>query len=254
MDLQNIFNKCTVDGSVVKLPNIQLERDTYNEVKKQFEAAGGKWNRGKQGFLFKSDEFAQNAIDKLNSGTDTVAIKKDTQFYATPDGIADKLAEKLFLGFSDDKIKNFTVLEPSAGQGALIKAVHRKYPDLKVDCFEIQEENCNVLSKFPNVRLLGRDFLEASGRNQYDLIIANPPFSKNQDIKHFNHMLDFLKPGGRIACITSPHWTFAKDNLSKEFKAFVDSHTVDYEELPQGAFKESGTNFRTVMITYHDDN
>lgn len=35
----------------------------------------------------------------------------------------------------------------------------------------------------------------------YDLIVANPPFSKGQDMLHIMQMIKHLKPGGRIVSL-----------------------------------------------------
>jgi hypothetical protein len=44
---QQIFNLATVDGRDLYLPDIELDRDLFVEVKKQITLAGGKWQGGK---------------------------------------------------------------------------------------------------------------------------------------------------------------------------------------------------------------
>lgn len=39
------------------------------------------------------------------------------------------------------------VLEPSAGTGAIIDAIHRSCPDVIVDCYELMPENKEILAK-----------------------------------------------------------------------------------------------------------
>ena len=39
---EQVLQNCTVDGNVVKLPNIQLERKLYQEVAKALKLIGGK--------------------------------------------------------------------------------------------------------------------------------------------------------------------------------------------------------------------
>lgn len=46
MEAKEILNQCTVEGNVVKLPGVQLERKKYIEVKKHLELIGGKWKGG----------------------------------------------------------------------------------------------------------------------------------------------------------------------------------------------------------------
>ena len=90
------------------------------------------------------------------------------------------------------------ILEPSAGRGALIKAINKVLPDKIVDCYEIMELNKTFLNKIPTANLIGSDFLRFNITNLYDKIIANPPFRNNQDIDHIRKMFSCLKEGGNI--------------------------------------------------------
>ena len=53
--------------------------------------------------------------------------------------------------------ENDTVLEPSAGRGALIKAIHRACPSVTVECYELMPENRDF-AFVGNVILLDEDF------------------------------------------------------------------------------------------------
>ena len=56
---------------------------------------------------------------------------------------------------------------------------------------------------------LGKDgiipFLKYKDKT-YSKIIANPPFTKNQDIDHLKEMFKVLESGGKLVCITSESW------------------------------------------------
>ena len=43
MTKEQVLQDCTIEGNVVKLPNIQLDRKDYQEVAKALELIGGKW-------------------------------------------------------------------------------------------------------------------------------------------------------------------------------------------------------------------
>ena len=242
MEVAEIIKGCTIaNGNIIKLPNIQLERADYLKVKKLFESNGGKWKGGKcQGFLFNTPDVSP-LLARLQGG-DRPNPKKEFQFFETPANIAYRLAARL-----GDLEPTHKILEPSAGCGALVKAVLDNWPEQTIDCYELMEENRAELAKIPNVRLLGNDFMEASV-GMYDRIIANPPFTKNQDIKHVMKMWEHLADGGQMAVIMSPHWQFASDKASKTFRSLVESVDHDVTTLPKGTFKESGTNIETVML------
>lgn len=243
MELQQIFKDCRVEEGVLKLPEVQLDRSDYLQVKKVLEGKGGKWKGGKvQGFVFSID--AAQVLASIQGG-DMSNRKKTFQFFATPAAVADRLAAELGGVSSTDKI-----LEPSAGQGALVAAIRRLCPDAVVDCYEIMPENRDVLMRMEGVRLVGEDFTKAEC-GLYDKIIANPPFANNQDIRHVRLMYEHLKPGGVLATITGPHWQIASTRECKEFANWLDDLGAKVESLGNGAFKESGTQVQTLIVTIH---
>ena len=115
-----------------------------------------------------------------------------------------------------------------------------------VDCFELMPVNREILLDVPGAFPIGEDFLQASG--QWDCIIANPPFAKNQDIDHVRKMWDVLAAGGRIVTIMSAHWTFSQNRKELDFRDFVRQYSTDVEDVPAGAFKESGTGVASVIV------
>ena len=142
-DIATVWQKCTVKDSILKLPSEQLDRKVYDEVKKQLESVGGKWTGGKtQGFVFAETTDVNDLLTQLQSGKDYNQEKKDYQFFATPAEVADELVKQV--GEISDNAK---VLEPSAGRGALIKAVHRINDKIEIDAFEAMPENKKVLQK-----------------------------------------------------------------------------------------------------------
>lgn len=241
MDIIDIVKNCIAEGDVIRLPKIELSREEYLAVKKAFENYGGKWKGGKiYGFVFSSNNAAEVANAIINGSS--VNRKKDFQFYATPDWVADMMAEDLNIQPWE------RVLEPSAGTGSLVNAVHRVCSDIEVDCYELNDINRKTLQSLPCTNIIGYDFTQCVGIEEYDVIIANPPFSKNQDITHLMKMYDSLKVGGRIACLTSTHWTFANDSESRQFREWVADKCTHLQELPSGTFKESGTDIATVYL------
>jgi 16S rRNA G1207 methylase RsmC len=78
----------------------------------------------------------------------------------------------------------------------------------------------------------------------------NPPFAKGQDICHVAHALKFLRPGGRLVAIMSAGTASRDDRASRDFRALIEARGGTIEELSEGAFKASGTNVRTVIVTF----
>lgn len=121
-DIATVWQKCSVKDNVLKLPSEQLDRHIYDEVKKQLEAVGGKWKGGKtQGFVFPDLADVNDVLTQLLNGKDYQQEKKDFQFFGTPEAVADRIVSHIDIIYDSSK-----VLEPSAGRGALIKAVRKR--------------------------------------------------------------------------------------------------------------------------------
>ena len=236
--VEEILKHCELRDNVLYLPKVQFNKKAYNETKRWIEEAGGKWSTKQQGFTF--DFTADRVCGMLLQGK-RYNLKQEFQYFATPDAIADFVASK----FSSLSAK-MSILEPSAGRGALIRAIRRRCPDAVVDCFELMPENMEFLKKEPGAIILGNDFAECLF--QYDRIIANPPFSNNQDIDHVYRMYDHLLPGGEMSVIVSQHWQIATDKKCTEFCAWLEKVGAVVENIEANAFKESGTIIGTTLL------
>jgi len=162
-----------------------------------------------------------------------VKVEVADQLFPTPKTIAEKVIE-----YADIE-EGHTVLEPSAGAGSLLDAITTTGTQAKLTAVEINFHLCNRLKeRFEDVRYA--DFLSLNGDlGQFDRVVMNPPFKNGEDIKHINHALDHLKPGGRLVAICA--------NGPRQQKAFMDQAEY-WEDLPEGSFKNQGTNINTALM------
>lgn len=173
--------------------------------------------------------------DSLKAGVQTVAVD---QLFPTPPGIAAYMVELAEIEPGMD------VLEPSAGTGNLIGAMGGSMFDHNpergsVTAVEINQKLAARLeTEFPLTAVHCADFLEWTGE-QFDRIIANPPFVNGADIKHIRHAFGMLKPGGRLIslCANGPR-------QREEFKNIADL----WETLPEGSFQEQGTGVSVALV------
>lgn len=241
MSPENILKMCSLEDNVLKLPKMMINKKAYSEVKKRIENAGGKWSGGSvQGFTF---PFDANRVFSVLQKEGRCDLAQDFQFFETPPEVADMLIS--IAGSISPEMK---ILEPSAGRGAIINAIHRACPDVVVDCFELMPENRQMLASMDNINLIGEDFYTAGISEQYDMILANPPFSRNQDIRHVLKMYDALAPGGRLVTVMGTHWEMGQESVCREFRDWITEIGASVEHLPAGTFKDSGTVTATTII------
>lgn len=139
---------------------------------------------------------------------------QDFQFYPTPDALARK-AWALF------RNRDFTrVLEPSAGEGDLIKAMpgfdHPRRRGTPVDVCEIDLGKHPHLRQIDGVSVVGTDFLQFGGCSIYSHIIQNPPFA--QGVHHVLKAWDGMFDGEIVSIINAET---IRNPFSRERKLLV---------------------------------
>lgn len=237
-----ILSDAQVDGNVVRLTR-QIDRKEYVAVNDVLAALGGKWDRKAKGHVFGEDPAARLDLAIL---TGQVERPKDFGFFPTPPDVAARVAE-----LADPRDYEL-VLEPSAGDGALIDAVLERAPFAGVFAVELLEGNYKGLvaryASNPRMRMWRGDFLSIAPEPRYHRVVANPPFAGRADIDHVVRAWDWLAPGGRLVAIMSAGVRFRQDGKTMAFRAFVDQYGGEIDDLPEGAFKPSGTMVRTVVV------
>lgn len=244
--LRQDLKQLICEGNIAKLPNPSVyTMSEYKTVRSMLLKANGKYKRNTFEFPFP----AKVIIDTLLSGK-VIDFKKEFQFFATPDDLAQQICNDIVW----DK-EQMDILEPSAGHGVFIDTVLNLRPDIPkiVDAVELAELNFKVLQEkykeAKNINLVQGDFLKYNPKKKYDLILANPPFNKNQDIDHIRHMFSMLKKGGQLLTIASSSWTFGQQKKQKAFKAWLeDEIAASWVDLESGAFRTSGTMVKGTYI------
>lgn len=224
----NVLANCKVDGNNLYLGDIQLERKLYVSVDKVLKALGGKWNRKARAHVF--DSCPGEKIEQLLYTGEYTDEKKEFQFFETPELLAKELIEMACIQSEE------TVLEPSAGCGAIAKLID-------CDVIELNESNRTILLA-DGFFIVGSDFLQFN--KQYDVIIANPPFSKQQDIDHVNHMLDLAKRC--VVSVMSASVLFRDNKKTVMFRERIENLGGEITPLPDDSFMESGTKVKTCVV------
>lgn len=232
-DILAVLSNAEISGNIVKLMCGQLERKMYLEVNDVLENIGGKWDRKAKGHVFDEDP-----TDRLETVflTGEIVPPKKYGYFPTPPVLAMRVVELARLE------KGMTVLEPSAGQGALALEAARIVGKENIDCVELLEANVKVLRE-KGFKAQQCDFPTIKPK-PYDRVIMNPPFERQQDIDHVLHAYRCLKKGGILVSIMSSGVTFRENKKTVEFRKLLDW----FEPNPEGSFKASGINVNTVTV------
>lgn len=245
---------CT--GNVAHRHAETLDPKDYKALNEILEALGGRWQKSSKalpggGHLFPESTDAAALLEAAMM-TGSVKDPKVGDFFETPVPLARRMVEIAGVG------RGASVLEPSAGHGRIALAAR----GAGADVFVVEQDDdrfaklnsAGFARAFPPPttrpdRWVGQDFLGTLPKPTYDAVLMNPPFSREQDIAHVTHALRFVKPGGKVVAITGPGWRFRQTKAAEAFRKLMDDRGADVEELPEGTFKESGTDVRSLLLT-----
>lgn len=166
--------------------------------------------------------------------------RKTHQFYPTPDWLA---AEVRALAELEP---HHTVLEPSAGHGALVKG----HDQNRVLCVEVNEVNVGVLEGL-GFRVLHSDFIAYAhgdkNKRAFDRVLMNPPFSNNQAKLHISRAYPFLKEGGVLVAVLPATLKGRTDLIY--VPRWTPEPKYEYSEVYEDAFKDAGVAVVLCKIT-----
>lgn len=190
-------------------------------------------------------------------------------FYPTPDDLADDMIRALRASNDGSGLSYLPepILEPSAGNGAIARAVeraagiyrehrtgkitcgHREAKALDLDCVELSADFRAVLKK-DGFRVVHDDFLTFRPCKQYAAIAMNPPFSAGA--AHLLKALDIMKDGGKIACILNAEtirnpYTNERKELVQKLDALGAKITYKQNAF-QNAARRSGVEIALVVV------
>lgn len=242
----DILGRSEVEGTILRLPDGQLDRKTYEAVNKVIVIAGGKWNKKSKGHVFEYD--AADVIDGILLTGEVQNVRQDFGQFDSPPAVVARVIKLAEIA------PGMSLLEPSAGIGNI--ALAAAAAGAEVMCFEIDEKRCDALVKASakaSHRLdmvVQQDFLTEDPSPLYDRVAMNPPFAKQADIAHVMHAVKFLKPGGRLVSVMSPTWQTRGTKVAEEFRAFLSKLKAVVVDLPDGSFKDSGTGVNAVIVSF----
>ncbi len=172
--------------------------------------------------------------------------KKLDGFFPTPKPLISQMLELADIQPGDH------ILEPSAGKGDILDMIRLHHPENEITAIERHGTLFDVLEAKGHSVERG-DFLEHQG--DYNIVIMNPPFENNSDIKHVLHAFNLLATNGKLIAIMSEGPFFRSDNQATEFRNWLDEVAGESKQLPEDtfnnaeAFRKTGVRTRIVTIT-----
>ncbi|MFF5085435.1 methyltransferase [Actinoplanes sp. NPDC000266] len=191
-----------------------------------------------------------------------IPVRQRAGFVRTPDWLADQLC-----AWPHHDLRwlpaGARVLEPSAGDGALVAAILRANPGLRVSAVErdpVRAAACAERHRgHSGVTVHATTFeryAATAGREQvrFDAVVMNPPFAVAGQadvwLDHLRAAWHLLRPGGRLVAVIPNGFAYRSAGVQADARAFVEHHGT-HVALPDDAFTESGVPVagRVVRMT-----
>lgn len=196
-------------------------------------------------------EVLPDAVPDDVAGEDlkSYALSKDLAFYPTPDPVARKMLDSIYLQPED------LVLEPSAGSGNIVRHILKK--GVRVHAIEVDSERVRMLRAIDPVRVTVQEanFLQVRPEPIYSYVLMNPPFEGTHWMAHVRHAFDFLKPNGVLVAVLPVSAELGDSSKHEAFRKWAMQNSrydkINFTELPRESFASSGTKVNTVLLTLH---
>jgi len=116
------------------------------------------------------------------SASNRGAVRATNDFYATPQWLT-----RAVIPFLPQRPA--TILEPACGSGAIICVLKECFSDARIDCFDIDPKHGAPVA----------DFLREQARQEYDLVITNPPFG--DALRFIQRALEWRRDSTSVVCM-----------------------------------------------------
>lgn len=124
-----------------------------------------------------------------------------------------------------------SVLEPSAGTGALVAAIFNSgHPEANVSICEMNDKNRKILLGVFGEILKEKDFLRLGNQKTYDRIIMNPPFKGFSDVTHILKAYSLLKPDGKLVALIYKDFETNNASTYQDFRTWLEM--VPHKKYP----------------------
>jgi predicted RNA methylase len=254
----DVLRDCLVAENEVRI-NGTKDRSLYEEVNRVLVALGGRWSGSA-----KAHVFDRPAAPRLEEALATMVVKPNPlDYFATPLDVAAVMLDRLEMdepGEDGEAYRDFRILEPSAGDGALVAVLDRVVSVAKIVAVEVDPARAEALIEKAEymtneVETWDSDFLGLDARmlgGVFDRVVMNPPFTAEGNptlyVDHVLHAYTMLDEGGILVAVTPAGWIHAtKSAKLTDFRAFVEAFG-GHELLPAEAFLLHGTGVRTAVI------
>lgn len=251
------------DERTVRLAVI-TDRGVYREVDRVLSriAGGGRWDRRERAHVYMRDPRPE--LERLTGAAvmppPVASRDKELSYWPTPPALAAVLAAP-----AADLGEDAAVLEPSAGDGALVRAIRDANPGVWVTAVEVDEGRARRLReafrtvrvgvhpvRFQDYAAYAANAITTGAMIPFDLVVMNPPFTEPGNryawAEHLALAWGLLRPGGLLRAIVPASLEFGRQRPIAAARTLLREAGATWWPAPEGAFRASGTSVHTLVV------
>lgn len=192
-----------------------------------------------------SEEAARKLDRAAEAADDEIRKMPIPGYFPTPTDIAARVVQLADIANAPE----VSVLDPSAGHGALLQAVRAVAPDVEADAVEINPRLRALIQKqgFP---VVAGDIFdpEFNPGTLYDRIVMNPPYEEGATIDHVQRAYNLLRPGGVLVAVVPESIRYRQDKRHTAFRAWLEAHGAQEEDLDRARFGRAADIKTFILI------
>jgi hypothetical protein len=251
-----VLSGAAADHRAVWLAAFPSSREVLVEIEQAMARIGGRWDTRDRAYLFARDPREQ--LEKLTGvpalPPPSPARDRELSYWPTPPALAAEVAEVV-----RDLPAGARVLEPSAGDGALVRAISAARPDVHLTCVEVDSFRAKTLSRAyggpcPDA-IYCQPFEEYAAERTpapFHAVVMNPPFTLPGDrlawVTHLELAWSLLAEGGELRAIVPASLEFGQQKRITAIRELILAAGGSWRPAPEGAFRMAGTDVRTLIV------
>ncbi|ACD21583.1 DUF4942 domain-containing protein [Paraburkholderia phytofirmans] len=226
-----LYRRRHAKGNEVSFEAEDLKSPHFAETRQALESVGGTMRDGNRYFM--DFDYPPGLVLREIVATGCLPDRVSFQFHQTSEALASDAVDWADIADTD------SVLEPSAGQGAIAALL----PANRLQCVELSALHCAVL-KARGLKVDQADFIQwatdaAAADRTFNVVVMNPPFADGRAQLHVEHAFRLLAPGGRLVAVLP---------ASMRSKQFLPGVSVEWSRVYSQEFKTTDVSVTLMYV------
>ncbi|MEU7905281.1 class I SAM-dependent methyltransferase [Actinoplanes sp. NPDC049118] len=207
----------------------RLDPDLWNAVAKVLTTLGGSYQARHSAFTFGYD--CRPAVRQVIKTGEYRSPAQAEGYVPTPEVLAEELTTEPFSDLARMPAGS-RVLEPSAGDGQLVRAILEANDEIQVVAIEPNTERAALVGghggRVTVVNTSFEEYAASAGKDaRFDAVVMNPPFTLPGQraavwIDHVMLAWNMLEPGGRLVAVVPAGLAFREDQRHRDMRQLAD--------------------------------